>query len=520
MGVSSEHPLYGEAKPDWEQLRDTYKGERRVKERGVVYLPATSGMIADGMEPNGKGWNAYSAYRKRATFPELVKAAVQAMIGVMHSKPPVIELPTALEYLREKSTRQKESLELLLRRINEEQLAVGRLGLLLDSNAVPDPKAPFFIATYRAEDIINWDDGGSERGDKSDKLRMVVLNESGLERKPGHFEWEEQERYRVLLLGELDETEDQIATGEHTYGFGVFEEQTEFNQDNIEQPNLRGATLDHIPWQFVNANDTSAAPDDPPMLGLSNLCLTIYRGEADYRQALFMQGQDTLVIIGGEAEKEYRTGANATLCPPIGGDAKYIGVDSQGLPELRESLQNDYERANAKAGELINETSRERESGDALSIRVAARTATLNRIALAGAFALQGILRSAAKWQGANPDEVIVTPNLDFVDNKMPGADLVQLVTAKQLGAPLSVESLHKNMQEGGLTELTFEEEMEKIEGEQETLSLLAPPPTTDPNGPESDAPPGQKKPAPGAGVQRKPAAVRPVAAGSGKGAR
>jgi len=506
MGVDSVHPLYSEALPDWEQLDDTYKGERRVKGAGFKYLPPTSGMRADNVETiNSKGWHAYDAYRRRAVFPDLVKGAVQAMIGVMHHKPPTIDLPAELEYLRENATRRKESLELLLRRINEEQLAKGRLGLLLDMKTKPDTKEPFFIVTYCAQDIVNWDDGGDDVGDKSDVLRMVVLNESGLERQEDAFEWVNKTKYRVLLLGSLDATDEEIAAAKPMYGFAVFEEGSlAFDQTAIQNPTLRGQ-LDHIPFKFINANDVSASPDAPPLLGLSNLALTIYRGEADYRQALFMQGQDTLVIIGGEEDKEYRAGANATLTPPMGGDAKYIGVDSKGLPEMREALQYDYQRADSKAGELINETSRERESGDALTIRVAARTATLNRIALAGAFALQEILRSAAKWQGANPDKVVVTPNLDFVDDKMEGTELVQLMTAKSLGAPLSLESIHETMQDRGVTQKTWDDELEAIEKETELPDAMQPMPTTNPNGPEANAPPGKR---PAAAVSRRPAPV------------
>ena len=101
-----------------------------------------------------------------------------------------------------------------------------------------------------------------------------------------------------------------------------------------------------------------------------------------------------------------------------------------------------------------------------LRIRVAARTATLNRVALAGAYALESLLKIAAEWAGANPDEVEVRPNLDFVDDIMEGRDLVGLMTAKTLGAPYSLESIHRQMQERGLTDKSFEEELSAIEAE------------------------------------------------------
>ncbi|MBD4208505.1 hypothetical protein GUH47_21445, partial [Xanthomonas citri pv. citri] len=54
------------------------------------------------------------------------------------------------------------------------------------------------------------------------------------------------------------------------------------DSDYIE-PTIRGKTLNRIPFVFINSKDIVARPDDPPLLGLVNLALAIYRGDADYR---------------------------------------------------------------------------------------------------------------------------------------------------------------------------------------------------------------------------------------------
>ncbi len=467
--IDSRHPLYLEHIEDWEQLRDTYRGERIVKNRGTRYLPYTAGMIADGAAkgPETPGRKAYDAYRRRAVFPELVKEAVEAMLGVMHHKPPTIELPAAMEPLLERATLRNESLEALLRRINEEQLVTGRVGLLLEvPDAKPGPVLPH-VALYQAEHVINWDDG--DRDDvEVDTLQLVVLDESEDERTGDGFEWERIEKYRVLVLGELlDEEAD--GTGAR-YRVGVFREKADYDEAAMLEPSIRGRMAEEVPFVFVNTKDIVAEPDDAPLVGLSNLTLTIYRGEADYRQALFMQGQDTLVTIGATATEgdELRVGAGARIDVPMGGDAKFIGVASSGLPEMRGALENDYARGKERATALLEAVSRAAESGEALRVRVAARTASLNQIAITGAFALQELLRKAARWIGANPDEVIVSPNLDFVSDTMQGSEVVALMTAKGLGAPLSVESIHEHFQARGLTEQTWEEELERMEREAE----------------------------------------------------
>lgn len=483
MSLDSKHPKYSEFIDDWLTMRHTYRGERVIKEQGTRYLPYTSGQIADGAEGDSKskGRLAYEAYKKRAVFHPFVSQAVEGALGVMHHKPPTIELPSALESMREKATVNGEGLEQLLRRINEAQLVTGRYGLLLDVAPNEDGTATPYIATYNAEHIINWDQGNRTEN-VLENLNLVVLDESSYERD-SDLNWEFKNKYRVLVLGDLGLNEN--ADDTTSYRTGVFDEaKATLTEAGLTIPSIRGNTLEKIPFVFVNSQDILPDPDDPSLLGLARLALAIYRGEADYRQSLFMQGQDTLVIIGSAQDdgNEMRVGANAMIGLPIGGDAKWIGVDSQGLPEMRQSLENDRKAAGAMGGQLLDTTSREKESGDALKVRIAGQTATLNEIALSGAFALQTILRDAATWMGANPEEVVVTPNLDFADDELGSKTLVEYMTAKTLGAPLSLESIHSLMQDKGLTQMEFEEELDKIL-EEGVLTLTG----TDAGGDEED---------------------------------
>lgn len=461
-GVDSKHPLYAEFVPDWIMMRDTYRGERVVKDKGTEYLPATAGMLLDGMALEQEGYKAYLAYKQRAVFHDFVSEAVEHYIGLLHTKPPTIELPPQLEPMREKATLNGESLEHLLRRINEQQLVTGRLGILLDLPTNPDPAHPLpYIATYQAEDVINWDDGG-RTSLTVPRLNLVVLNESGWERTD-QFTWEQMTRYRVLALGDLLDNEGLADSA--VYKVGVFDDKhATFSEGLMVEPSIRGTTLNDIPFVFVNSKDCVSTPDDPPLLGLARLALAVYRGEADYRQSLFLQSQDTLVVIGA-VEDNFRVGAGATIALPAiqGADAKFIGVDSQGLSEQRQALENDKVAAGNKAGQLTDSRSKTKESGEALSIRLAAQTATLNQLALAGAQGLERLLKLAAVWVGANPDEVIVTPNLEFADREMSGEELTQYMSAKAMGAPWSLESIHRMMQERGLTQMEFEEELAKI---------------------------------------------------------
>ncbi len=459
--VESTHPLYDKLLYSWTVMNDTYDGEEAIKTKGTEYLPATAGMIAFGAGKGDEqlGERMYQAYKFRALFPDVVADAVRALMGIMHRKPPDIRLPAKMKSMLEKATLEGETMHMLLRRINTEQLVTGRVGLMLDLPSEPTTNGIPYLALYSAKEVINWDDGSRLRP-VPQSLNLVVLDESESVRVDG-FQWSAQQKYRILFLGDLEENE---AKG--VYQVQLVNKSTD--EEELFIPNYRSTRLDKIPFVFVNASDLVPEPEMPPLMGLAYLALAIYRGEADHRQALFMQGQDTLVVIGGEDDKVYMTGAGGTITPPLGGDAKFIGVQSGGLGEMRHQLENDKKIAAQKAAQMTDTTSRQRESGDALRVRVAAQTATLHQIAQTGAEGLQQILRIAAEWMGEDPAQVEVIPNTDYSAEMLDGKTLRDWVEAQVLGLPWSKMSMHKVLKQGGLTEMSFEEETAQLEVEQE----------------------------------------------------
>ena len=188
--LSSKHPSYSDYNQDWTLMRDAYKGERRVKIKGAMYLPYTSGQILDGagVNLNSIGQKSYSAYKTRARFPNFTREAVQMAIGMMHSQPPQIKLPKAMENI---VSSKGEKLPDLLRRINTEQLLTGRIGLMADlpTSAEVGKDLPY-LTTYITEKIINWDDGRVEQL-VPQNLSMVVLDESEYERQD-NFDWQKE----------------------------------------------------------------------------------------------------------------------------------------------------------------------------------------------------------------------------------------------------------------------------------------------------------------------------------------
>ncbi len=470
--ISEPHPDYSARRPDWVTMFDTHEGQRHIKSKTTSYLPATSGMRALSSTPtklDGEGLELYTAYLTRAFFPDLVKETVRALTGILDREAANIELPDALEDMREIATAKGESLNDLLIAIHMNQLLYGRLGLLLD---VDENRDLPIIVTYPAPQVLNWDDltmtndprqqDDAKRSEALRRLLMTVLDETRFERDTGNaFTWNLVERFRALTLGD---------SGQNVYTTQV--ERDGELQEAI-QPAIRGRTLEEIPFTFINTNDLATKPGESPLINLANLSLAIYRGEADHRAGLFMSGQDTLVITGYDINSEENDaqpiiGSGAYLnIPSETGDAKFIGPDSQALSEQRTSLEDDYRRAGEEGIKLLS-SGAGAEAAETLRIRVAARTATLQTIAQTAAAGLETALRQAAVWVGANPDDVKVEPNLDFVEESQDPKDLVAFATAKKSKVPLSWRSVHNWLRQKDFTELTFDEELEQIEEEED----------------------------------------------------
>ena len=469
--VSNPHPDYTARLPDWTLMFDTNEGQRHIKKQKNKYLPATSGMRALGLDKaEDEGALLYDSYLTRAFFPDLVKETVRALAGIVDREPANIELPAALEDMREIATPKAESLNDLLVQIHMNQLLFGRLGLLVDVD--PSRDLPV-IVQYPASQIVNWDDltqtadpkqtDDQKRKEAIRRLLMVVINETRFERDTGdRFTWNLVPRFRHLSLGDS--------------GVDVYTSQVE--RDGSPQtaivPVIRGKKMDEIPFVFVNTTDLATKPSEVPLVNLANLALAIYRGEADHRSALFMSGQDTLVLTGYSlGESDEGNPGDGTDKPIIGsgayinipnpeGDAKFIGPQSKALSEQRTSLENDYTRAGEEGIKLLS-SGAGAEAAETLRIRVAARTATLQTIAMTSATALETSLRQCAVWVGANPDDVKVEPNLDFIDEASEVGDIIKFAQAKKSGTPISWKSIHNWLRQKDFTEFTFDDELDQI---------------------------------------------------------
>lgn len=431
---SIQHPQYKEFAPSWELMRDAVAGEDDVKKKGVKYLPMKSGTAA--IEDPAVKELVYDMYKTRAEFPEITAPTIRGAVGLMLAQPAKIELPESMLGLIERATLDGLTLDALHRRMAMEVMTTGRYGLLpaIDGDGRP------YLAGYTAESIINWDTS-------SGVPDFVMLDETGLYRDRTTGQWIEETRLR----------ECQIYDGVFMSRVWTKTESGWTATDDQEARTPAGKPLDFLPFVFVGSLDLTPDPDDVPLYGLAKLAVRIYRLDADYSFSLHMTSEPTPVAIGfdspaqaiadGSAPKTL--GSSVLWILPAGGDAKYLEFSGPGLEKQAEAIRDSFARAE-KFGSQVLQSGNSAESGEALKLRAASQTATLISIAQTTAAGLERALRNIAIWIGADPEQVIVTPNLKFFDSAMTPQELDALVRSWQANA-ISHRTLFDKMQAGGI---------------------------------------------------------------------
>lgn len=465
--IDVKHPLYLEFIESWGLMRDCFAGEDQVKASGETYLPMKSGMLA--MADASKRLAAYNGYKLRAEFPELVAPTIRGSVGLIHDKPSTVELPSALEHMRRKATRDGLTLEGLHRRITFELMTVGRYGLL----AGVDAAGSTYIAGYTAETIINWDatDGATD---------YIVLDESGLVRDRATNQWTPEKRFRECFVENgVPQSREWIEGGAAMVA-----------GDPVRWEGRAQAKLDGLPFVFIDTIDLTADPDDVPLYGLAKLALRIYRLDADYTMSLHMTSEPTPYVAGNfDREDPNRKppttiGASALWVLPEGARAEFLEFTGPGLASQEKAIGDALQRAVMFGAQVLTDTSRAAESGHALRLRLGNQYSIIKSIAMNAAAGLERALRHAAVIAGADPEKVKVVPDLDFIDRTLTAQDIGGLVAGWQAGA-YSKRTLFENLQRGEIIPAvrTFEDEEEMIADDP------LPEPAPDPNRPPRNRP-------------------------------
>jgi len=74
---------------------------------------------------------------------------------------------------------------------------------------------------------------------------------------------------------------------------------------------------------------------------------------------------------------------------------------------------------------------------------------------------------------GEDPAKISIAPNEEFSTTFVTGQDMFQLMEAKNIGLPISYESIHAYMVDRGVTPKSFEEEFKTVMSEKEKTTVF-----------------------------------------------
>lgn len=457
---------YSESKHAVNQVRDCVSGSNRVKRRNAIYLPIPSGMIdapatMSSIEySRDMGFNAdlrdmpwyhpnpaYMSYLQRARFPDITGSILRGIVGIITKIDPELKLSNAVSHFEKSATVCQKNLEELYSYSISEVMQTGRVCFVLDVN---ENTGKLIIAVYSTERCIDWD---YSKVDGEDVLTRVAF----IEEYDHDGEGEEVVEYN--LVNGLVETQKYV----------------DGKEDGDPIPVMyKGKIATRIPVVFSCADNNRADVNIIPLLGVSDIALTIYRKDADLSQAQYMTCNPTLFIFGiGNDEKPSIIGSTVTVCMSNpNGKAEYPKTDTSALDNVKETIGDLFSEAISTGAQILGVGGKSAESAEALSIREAASGATLITTVDNVSQAIMDILEYADDWAGTSGSEF--HGSLDFADSSLSAQDITAIVSSWLQGA-ISHDTVLDNLRAANIIdgEVTNKQEKDKIKKEQEDLTVV-----------------------------------------------
>lgn len=452
MGITSEHIEYTRMAGKWQRCNDVSAGTDAVHEGGERYLPR----LQDQTDEN------YKKSLQRTILFNATWRTITGLVGMIFRKPPLVEVPTAIESMLDDVTMSGESLFMVAQDIAEESIKVGRVGILVDHPAGLDGTATMaaaqsagmrpFIKIYKAADIYNWRIG---RVNNKTMLTEVRLKESH-EVPDGLWDVKYVNRYRILSL--ID----------GAYTVRLFEIGDKGEEVLISEtvPTMRGASLGYIPFQFISTDDITPDVDLPPLVDLVDMNLHHYRITSIKCNALPF-AVPTMFIAGNlqleDGEKVYVGSSKAIHSNDPAAHGEYIEYSGQGLGAVEKEIDKAEAQMAILGARMLEPQRGAVESAEGQSIHRKGEESILSTIAQTISIGLTNVMTWFADWAGAS-GEVNISLNRDFYPAGMTPQMLTALLAGWQSGA-YSDQTLFDNLQQAEIidAETTLEDEQGRI---------------------------------------------------------
>ena len=408
--VQNQHPDYTLTLPVWTQIRDVLSGSRKVKSRGVVYLPA----LTDQTDTE------YDAYLTRANFVNLSGKVLQSLIGQIVKRPPVYDnIP---EKYQNSITNKSESIYELLGLVAEELMAFARVGLFVDFMG---DRAK--IVMFRAEDIVDWD-----YDTQAGVLLEVTLRE----------EIRDGDRFRDKYYRLY------IAAGVYMVDSYFDDEQAEIE---TRIPTKDGVALDEIPFYMLTPKGMKFDIERSVFEDITDINLSHFRTSADLEQGRHFVSLPTPVVSGINEGTTLRIGSTvAWVLPDKDSRAYYLEFQGQGLKSLETALSEKQSQIALFSAKIIETTTKGSEAAETVRLRYASEAATLSALASVIERALNVAIKKVLWWESDDSENVMLTLVKDFLSTKLTAAEITA-ITNTYLEGTIDRDTFINNLVRGDI---------------------------------------------------------------------
>jgi len=457
MPVDTKHPEYLKREKQWIKCHDVIEGADAVKSKKTDYLPSLASQ-SDAQ---------YNAYVLRAPFFAATARTVQGLVGAIFRKQAHAVYPEPYKQHIDYLTTDGLNLEDFSQEVTHEIMTAGRLGLLVDVSVEEGVDDRAYVATYIAENIINWE---TKKKGNVEILSKVVLKEKYLKNPKDEFSHESETQYRVLRLALNKQKTSDVYSQEI---WRKLDDKDEFKMvpDSLKIPTRAGVALDHIPFHFLNAENLTPSTEKPPLLDMVELNLSHYRSSADIEHGAHFTALPTPWVAGFPATTKLSIGSGiAWVTEEVNAKAGMLEYTGQGLNAIEKRIEVKEKQMAILGARMLEAQKAGVESEGAMKLRGAGEGGALAMTAKTISSGITKVLKQVAWWSKVADAEVAKIEyqlNSDYTSAKLSPQELTALMQAWQ-GGGMSQDSFLYNLKTGEMlpNDRTIEQEKDLIEAE------------------------------------------------------
>ena len=383
---------------DWKKLRDTYDGERSVKD-SAVYIK----------QPSGMDDSLFATYIENATYYNMTARTVGALVGTVFKRNPIIaNLPKKFEDKLKSISIRGQTIRTFSKYACKEIIHMGRYGILVDRDKDGDP----YLTGYVTEAILDWD---TQMIEGRETLVRVVLMEVQVVngKSEGTVTRQYAPKYRELVLegGIYKQKIYKTFPDSTTYPSPTMQQ-----PDEVIVPTNRGKTFNYIPFVILGQDSNSFDIERSPMQDIADMNISHYRSYAQLEHGRFFTGTPVYWVSKGETDGvgEYQLGASTVWEVGNGQKAGLMEFNGQGLNSLEKALTQKEAHIATLGGRVIGVDSQAvSESDNQLAMKDRNESALLLNVTLSMDEGFTKIIQWWAQWQDTT-EAVAKTISVEF----------------------------------------------------------------------------------------------------------